>query len=435
MAMILELGTTPIELIRVTSEFSNAVLVAVMPYVADVAQKLDLAVPRPLTVQHVTECSITPTRNWGVELSVEGGWVFAFAQGYVRTIQSNHCYTMLQDPDEIPRFFGELRMSKGEAVVMARDALRKLNIPMDSVFAEQDPVVGGPQKVGNYVVPYYDVIWADPRGGASVEIEVNADAKRSERIQLRNTSLEKPLPRLNVPIIRDPASPAWPQVNPNYARQLLPFVLNAVESYTQKLGLPVPHPLGTNHVARFKLEEDRNSPRAEIELSNGWRFEYNHTQVDGFYAPDELFSSHSELKPIRLKDYSGTWNMHEAEAKQLVRDAIAKLHYPTNLVHFEVEAQVTKPAVPRIPRYMFTWNYTVNEGQFLQSSITAEVDAGKRELKSLYFYDASFLNPGPKIDVPLLLPVDSPPPSSPLAIPTGQSPPQRPIINAIPPRK
>ena len=42
MAMILELGTAPIELIRVTSEFSNAVLVAVMPYVADVAQKLDL---------------------------------------------------------------------------------------------------------------------------------------------------------------------------------------------------------------------------------------------------------------------------------------------------------------------------------------------------------------------------------------------------------
>jgi hypothetical protein len=97
MAMILELGTASIELIRVTSEFSNAVLVAVMPYVADVVQKLDLPVPRPLTIQHVTACSIEPTRKWGVEISVEGGWVFAFARGYVRTIQSSHCYTMLQD--------------------------------------------------------------------------------------------------------------------------------------------------------------------------------------------------------------------------------------------------------------------------------------------------------------------------------------------------
>lgn len=433
--MILELGTAPIELIRVTSEFSNAVLVAVMPYVADVAQKLELPVPRPLTIQHVTQCSITPTRKWGVEISVEGDWVFAFAQGYVRTIQSSHCYTTLQDPDEIPRFFGEVRMSKGEAVVMARDALKKLNVPIESVFAEQDPVVGGPQKIGNHVVPYYDVMWTDPRGGASVDIEVNADAKRLERIQLRNTSLEKPLPTLHAPMMRDPASPVWPKVNPEYARQLMPFVLKVVDDYSLRLSLPVPHPLSTNHVARFRLEDDRNSPRVEVELLSGWRFEYSHTQVNGFYAPDELFSSHSELKPIRLKDLSGTWAISEAQAKQLVRDALTRLQYPTNLLHLEVEAQVNKPAVPGIPRYMFTWNYSVNDGQFLQSSITSEVDAGKRELKSLYFYDASFFNRGPKIDVPLLLPVDSSASPSPLAIPRGESPAQRPFINAIPPRK
>jgi hypothetical protein len=118
-----------------------------------------------------------------------------------------------------------------------------------------------------------------------------------------------------------------------------------------------------------------------------------------------------------------------------VRNAIAKLQYPTNLVHFEVQSQVNKPAVPGIPRYIFTWNYSVNEEQFLQSSITAEVDAGKCELKSLYFYDAGFFNPGQKIDVPLLQPASSLPPSSPLAVPTGESPPPRPILNAIPPRR
>src|SRR5689334_4598545 len=105
MAMILELGTAPIELIRVTSEFSNAVLVAVMPYVADVVQKLDLPAPRPLTIEHVTNCSIKPTRSWGAELSVQGGWIFAFSQGYVQTIQSQHSYSMLQDPDQIWLFF------------------------------------------------------------------------------------------------------------------------------------------------------------------------------------------------------------------------------------------------------------------------------------------------------------------------------------------
>jgi hypothetical protein len=65
----------------------------------------------------------------------------------------------------------------------------------------------------------------------------------------------------------------------------------------------------------------------------------------------------------------------------------------------------------------------------------AEVDAGKRELKSFYFYDQSFYNPGPKIDVPLLLPSSSRPPSSPFAMPTEDGAPHRPIFNAIPPRK
>lgn len=434
MAMILELGTASVELIRVTSEFSNAVLVAVMPYVADVAQKLELPVPHPLTVEHVEQCSVIPKRKWGVELSVKGGWIFAFSDGYVQTIQSRHCYSMLQNPEEIPRFFGSLRMSKDEAVLMARDALRKLDIPLDSVFAEQDPQVGGPHRVGNETVPHYNILWADPRGGSSVDVEINADAKRLERIRLRNKSLERPPPKLSAPIIRDPDSPVWPQVNPEYAEQLIPVVLKLVERYGQKLGLPAPQPLSTNHVARFRLEEDRNSPRVEIELTNGWRFAFNHTQVDGFYAPDELFSSHSGQKPILVKDFSGKWNMSEAEAKQLVRDAVAKLQYPTNLVHFEVEAQVHKPAVPNIPRYMFSWHYVTGEGQVLRSSIVAEVDADKRELKSLYLYDVGFYNSGPKIDVPLLLPATSPPPSAPLTLPKGKSPRQRPILKAIAPR-
>jgi hypothetical protein len=57
----------------------------------------------------------------------------------------------------------------------------------------------------------------------------------------------------------------WPQINPQYARKLIPLVLDAVADYGQKLGLPVPRPLTTNQVARFKLEDDRNSPRVEVE--------------------------------------------------------------------------------------------------------------------------------------------------------------------------
>jgi len=432
--MILELGPTAFEIIRVTAQYSNAVLVAVLPHISDVAQKLDLPVPRPITGEDVAYCSVLPNRRVEAAVGIKGGWDFGFKWGYVETIQGPRSYHILQDPDEIPNFYGEVKMSKAEAVQLARDTLRRLEIPLELVFAEQEPHVVEPRIVGTGTVPYYYVTWPDPRGSSSVEIEINGNARRVERIQLRNRSLERPLPKLKVTPIRDPSSPVWPSVNHQYARQLVPFVLKAVDEYGQRLKLPVPHPLTTNHIARFRVEEDRNSPHVEVYLTNGWRFDYNHTQVNGFYAPDDLFSVYSERRPILIKDFTGKWNMTEAEAKELVRKAVARLEYPTNLVHFEVEPQVHKPAVPGIPRFMFYWNYIVGPNDILQSSISAEVDADNRELKSLFLYDQSFYNPGPKIDVPLLLPATAPPPTTPFALPLGPVPLRRPITNAVPRR-
>jgi hypothetical protein len=435
MAMILELGTATFELIRVTADYSNAVLVALLPYVSDVAQELDLPVPHPTTVEDVASCSVLPNRRVEAEVGIKGGWVFAFSGGYVETIQGPHSFHVLQDPDEIPKFYGEVKMSKVEAIQLARDTLGKLGIPLEAVFAEQEPQVGEPRVIGRGTVPYYYITWPDPRWGSSVEIEINGNTRRVERVQLRNRSLERPIPKVNAPAITDTATVVWPQINPQYARKLIPLVLDAVADYGQKLGLPVPRPLTTNQVARFKLEDDRNSPRVEVELTNGWRFAFNHTQVDGFYAPDELFASDASRRAIRIKPFTGKWNMTEKEAEELVRRALLKLHYPTNLVHFELEPQVQRPAVAGIPRYLFTWNYITGDGQVLQSTIMAEVDADKRELKSFYFYDQSFYNPGPKIDVPLLLPSSSRQPSSPFSMPTENGAPPRPIFNAIPPRK
>jgi len=435
--MILDLTQQALEIIRVTSEFSNAVLVAVMPQIADVAQKLDLPVPRPVAVEHVVHCSIKPLRDWGVEIGIKGGWTFVYEHGYIDTIQGPGAFFGIQEFERIPEFFGDVKMSKTEAIQLARDTITKLGIPLESIFAEQEPRVTGPIPNGTNTIPHYQIQWFDPRSvgqsPACVEMDIDAQAGRVARVRFLTKSLWRSLPNLNAHLQRDPTSPSWPSVNPNYARQLVPFVLKAVEEYGQRLKLPVPHPLTTNHVARFRVEEDRNSPHVEVYLTNGWRFDFNHTQVNGFYAPDDLFSVYSERRPIRLKDFRGKWNMTEVEAKELVRKTVAKLGYQTNLVHFEVEPQVHKSTMPDIPRVKFYWNYIVGPNDLLQSSVSAEVDADKRELKSLYFYDQSFYNPGPKIDAPILLP-DIAPPTTPMAFPIGHGPPHRPITNSVPRR-
>lgn len=407
--MIFDLGqsVSSFEWIRVTAEYSNAVLVAVLPYVSDVAQKLDLPIKQPVSSEQVLYCSIPPMRRVEAEIGIKGDWYFAFSRGYIRTIQSDHSYTMLQDPDKIPAYYGKIRMSKSEAVQLARTNLTRLGIPLESVFAEQEPQVSEPPKFGTNVVPVYKIAWASPRGGTSVEIEVNADAKRAERIHLSSNSLDRPPPKVDVVPPHDPRfpKPLSSKVNPNYAEKLAPFVLRAVDEYGKKLSLPIPRPLTTNHVAKFSLQENIGGPYCTLELTNGWEFLYEGNMVTEFRAPDNLFQS--EKRVIHIKDLGGKWNLTEPEAVELVKRTIAKFNYPTNLVHFEVKPQVSKPAIPGIPRYMFYWNYSPEGYDVVQTAISAEVDAGKGELKSLYYGHEAFGHQGPKIDVPITLPPES----------------------------
>jgi hypothetical protein len=404
LAMILDLGQNldPFELVRVTAQYSNAVLVAVLPYISDVSQKLDLPVPHPVTAEHIIHFSIIPQREISVEIGIRDGWVFTFRRDHVDTIQSDHSYSVLQDPDEIPRFFGEVKMSKAEAIQLARDSLAKLGISLESVFAEQEPRVREPWKVGTNTVPHYYVIWPDPRGATSVDIEINGNARRLERIWLFNKSLVRPPPKVAVVASPVPNQPRWPTVNPEYARQLIPIMLRAIDEYGQKLSLSIPRPLTTNHVARCRVGENFGRPYCKLELTNGWRFLYEHSMVTAYYAPDNLFDS--EQRQILVKEFVGKWNITEAQAVELIRRTLAKLNYPTNLIHMDFEPQVSKPAVAGIPRYMFRWDYAVEGESIVRSAVNAEVDADKGEVKSLYYGDMAFWNQRPPIDVPILLP-------------------------------
>jgi len=410
--MILQLGTTT-EFIRVTAEYSNAVLLAVLPYVSDFAQKLDLPVPHPIRVEHVVGCGVLPWRNKdgaiaGGGIQITGGWHFGFQFGYMDSFASPHAYFGLQDPHEVPKYFGTVRMTPDEAVALARATIKKLGIPLEYVFAEQEARIPPLETVGTNVVPRYRVQWVNPVGGTSAEVEVNADVKRVESLLLRSPNLERPPPKVS---LVPPAGNGFvpyrpPKLNPEYAWKLIPIVLRAVDDYGAKLSLPVPRPLTTNHVARFELHDNGGWPHAELELSNGWRFVYRNSMVNGFYAPDNLFNN--DRKPKLVKDLLGKWNMTEQEAVGLIRRTIAKLNYPTNLLCMDFKPQVTKPALPGIPRYSISWLAENEAHDDLKCKVEAEVDADKRELKSLYYDHVTYWNHPPPIDVPLSLPFPGP---------------------------
>jgi hypothetical protein len=404
--MTLDLNS-PFEVISVTAQYSNAVLVALLPYVNDVATKLDLHVPRPVTVTQVTHCSIKQQRRLGevgAEIGVneggsDAGWSFVFDNGYINTIQGPHSYYTLQDPDEISKYFGRVRMTKAEVVEFARQTIGKLGIPLEVVFAEQEPRVTEPEKVGTNTVPHYRIEWLNPTGlgqaPGCVDMDINADTKRVERIRMFSENLRRPPPKISVappsrPVFRD-------QFNPEYANRLIPIMLSAIDEYGSKLGLLIPRPLTTNHIFKIRCTDNGGWPHCNIELTNGWRFVYRNSMVNGYYAADDLWNS--DWRPKLIKQFTGDERITEDEAVELIRRTIRKLGYSTNYLHVDFRPIIQRPVLPHIPRIFICWN--VENADDLQSKVEAEVDLDRGEIKSLYHDDKAYWNHAPPIGLPL----------------------------------
>ena len=398
-SMKLDLGATS-RFIRVTPDYSDTVLVAVLPLFSDVAKRLGLPVPQPITQDDIAGFRVLPFRELTASMLLKNGWVFNFSFGCVQDFSSPNSYFNLQDPGQIPKYFGQVNMNQDEAVELARTMLRKLNIPLEDVFADQEPQVTPPAKIETNTVPRYDVIWIDPYGTKSAEFEVNAEAKRIERMHLHSWNLHRPPPTINQPAMMAPSE--WPAVNPEYAKQLIPLMLKAIETYAEKLSLPIPLPLTTNNVALAEIHDNGGWPHAEITLTNGWRFIYRHTMVNGYYAPDVFVSTAN--RPVHIKEFEGKWNLTTNQAIDLVKRTLAKLDYPTNNIHMDFAPNIIFAAgdfKKIIPRYFFEWHYKNAARNDLQSKVEAEVNADSGKLESLYYDDKAYWGSRPPIDVPI----------------------------------
>jgi hypothetical protein len=152
--------------VHVTAEYSNAVLVALLPHVSDYAHRLDLPMPQPVTTADVVGSNILPWLDkdggiGGAGIGIKGGYGFTFDFGFISVFGGPRSFEGgVQGRDDIAKFYGEVKMSKEEAVRMARDTLKKLGIPLESVFAEQEPAVGEPMVIDGNTIPYLGVHWS-----------------------------------------------------------------------------------------------------------------------------------------------------------------------------------------------------------------------------------------------------------------------------------
>ena len=398
-SMVVDLGETS-RYVKVSNDFSNAAVAAVLPYFSETATKLGLPIHTPIVQADLLRSHVLAFRDLEVSVMLQNHWAFTYSHGVVDRITDAHSYSAQQDPDQIKRFYGTVAMGRDDAVQLARTALTKLGIPLDVVFAEQTPVVVPPPTIGSNVVPDFEIKWLDPRGGLTVDIHINGSTKRIERLSLFSKNLPRKQPKLNVAVVADPD---WPQVNPAYASQLIPLIFQAVDSYTRKLALPIP-PLTTNNVANITITDNEGWPHAVISLTNGWRFIYRHAMVNGYYSPNVLFAV--DNPSMRIKAFQGKWNLSEGQAIRAVKQTLAKLGFATNNVHMDFEPTVTYAQgdyQKTIPRLFLSWDFENAAKDDLQSKVEAEVNADDGHVESLYYDDKAYWGARPAVTAPISL--------------------------------
>jgi hypothetical protein len=397
--------------IQITPQYKEAALEATLPLFSDFAHKLRLPVPYPLTRGDIVDYGMTPFQRKDtvadtVFIETRQGFHFSFFLGVVRSFSWPDSYRLMQGTHGLSNLFGEVKISREQAIQSARDTLKKLGIPPEDLFADQEPRVEVPTW-GTNTIARYIIKWRDPRGGDNgpddVTAEINAETGRVESFTFSPVNgLQKSAPKVAVIPPRGHGmfdSMIPPSMNPDYAWKLIPIMFKAIDEYAQRLSLPIPRPLTTNNVAKIEAYNNGGWPHCEVWLTNGSRFIYRHCMVNGYFAPDNFFDS--DDRKIHIRDFEGKWNLTTNQAISVIRSAISKLKYPTNHIHMNFAPMVQTAAEDRehIPRVRVEWLFSVQDE--LESRLEAEVNTDSGKLESLYYDDKAYWNERPPIDVPI----------------------------------
>jgi hypothetical protein len=402
------------ELVQVTAQYSNAVLVAVLPHLSDFAHKLDLPVPTPIVSSQVLEFKCDPRAGQtGGAVVLTDRTMFTFLDGRVTLYRSPQSYYSLQDPELIPRFYGPVKISEKEAMRIARDAIKKLGY-QNSVFdADVPPKVTPPKKIGTNFVSRYLFQWLDPKWpkpskeGAIVpallNVEVNASNRRVEMWNDSSPATRQRSPSVSVRPPLQQAQDSKPRltggkqtfpVNDAYARSFLAAILPELSAFITKARLDIPSPVTTNQVVttNYACRILEGKPMAQFYLTNGDRFFYKEGHFSDFYAHDALRKFPDEG---RAADFPGPIKMSESEAIAMCENVMRKLGYKGTF-----PKPVPTYAPPRgtvtFKRYVFYWRRSGEDTEFA----SFEVDMETRAIKSIFLADPSFQKEAPKIEQP-----------------------------------
>src|ERR1035437_5762117 len=177
-------------LIHITANYSNAVLVAILPHISDCAKELDLPIQQPLDFAQVSSFHPIPYQGEiGGTVDLTNQYSFFFSSGYVNSFHSpNDWFANTNDDwtdvESFKRYLGKDNITTNEAIQLARDAFRKLGYKPEDFQLHRPPTwFQGPsdiERIGGHI-PFCRIEWDSPESkvqsllglGFSVQFDVD----------------------------------------------------------------------------------------------------------------------------------------------------------------------------------------------------------------------------------------------------------------------
>lgn len=372
-----------LEWLQITAQYSNAVLVAILPHISDFVKRVELPMPAPVMPAQVAKFRCYPLKDdVGGAVTLTNGLWFVFAEGHVRSFRTPHSYYNLQDPQDVPKFFGTPKLSQEEALAFARGRIVRLGYTLKETFTDQEPSIDPLPTVGTNIVPHYRFQWKDPVfGQTAVSVEVDAARKMVQEMRMSSRFFSRAPPKVSVePQLRDPERP----VSATASNEFLGAALPKVSEFVRKLELPCDIPVTRDSVKQIAFVNGDADIR--IQLTNGYWFGSQYGVIAEFNAPETVYgrqppSLDAGVRPV--DEYLGQWKLGESEAVALARKAITNLGYKVGDFYAERAPLVLKPEPVGnyvVPRYGLHWltNEPASGGTI--AMVRAEVDANKGRL-------------------------------------------------------
>lgn len=392
------------ETFELTRDFTNAVVLAMMPIVADGQKALGLCDPCSTNLAIVKKYAVEEKLEPRGSVLLEKGHLFVVERGRLELYDSSHSYFDILDPDSAPTYIGELRMSQEEALKVARLYVMKLGYKLDDVFMDSPPKVDGPPKFRGKTIPHFLFTWTEPRGTAA-EIEINANSGKVERAWLQSANFwrEPLLPKDRIPFSK--AHLKWlgdHAVSDEYQAKILETILPRINTFADKLELKIKLPVTREDVSKTEaykwdhyLPSTRKWPSIymEITLKDGSIFAFANGRITAFYGRNRITFNHAKTTFTKHSDKA---SLSLSEGRDRVRKLIKDLD-PS--IPLKLDASPNSKITVRygegaLVRHLFGWQ----RGSVLADlDVSAEIDGHTGNIESIDIRSRDWHDPLPEI--------------------------------------